>query len=195
MTSRTPRSRRAPRARPRRRTGAVGLSCSRCRCSPRHRRAASAPGPRTRCSAAPGRAAAAGKGAKGGGDRARRAAHDRAEPEGQQAGQRHVEGAGQHGPQHAGLGQRGCRVRAAQQVLAEKNAAKLATSAMTSVTAASTAAFAPNSTPRLGITASDVRIMPVPYSDVITMAPRTTMTSWPISPSPTRLVCVGSNPA
>ena len=76
-----------------------------------------------------------------------------------------------------------------------KNEAKLASNAMTRATGAKTAALAPYSTPRLGITVSDVRIIPVEYSDVMVSVPRTTMTSWPRSASPTTLDWVGSKPA
>src|ERR1035441_1316716 len=40
-------------------------------------------------------------------------------------------------------------------------------------------AFAANIVPRRGIAVSDVRIMPVAYSDVMVTAPSTAMTSWP----------------
>src|ERR1700733_1646307 len=73
-----------------------------------------------------------------------------------------------------------------------KNEAKLVTSEITSITAVSTAAFAQNSTPRRGITESDVRIIPVAYSDVTAMAPSITMTSCPIRASPTTLDCVAA---
>jgi hypothetical protein len=63
-----------------------------------------------------------------------------------------------------------------------KNAAKLVTSETASDTAVNTTALAEYSTPRRGITASDVLIMPVEYSEVITSAPSTTMIS---SPMPT----------
>ena len=45
------------------------------------------------------------------------------------------------------------------------------------------------------MTASDVRIMPVEYSDVIVRVPRTTTMSWPSRASPTMLAWVGSKPA
>ena len=73
-----------------------------------------------------------------------------------------------------------------------KNDAKLARSATTSATAANTAALAPYNAPRRGITVSDVRIIPVEYSDVIDSVPRTTITSWPSRASPTRLDWAGS---
>ena len=68
-----------------------------------------------------------------------------------------------------------------------KNAAKLVTSAMTRVTAVSTMALAANTTPRRGSTVSEVRIIPVEYSEVIASAPSTTTTSWPSRASPTTL--------
>ena len=55
--------------------------------------------------------------------------------------------------------------------------------------------MAPYSTQRLGITVSEVRIIPVEYSEVIDSTPRTTMTSWPSRASPRTLDWVGSKPA
>jgi len=49
--------------------------------------------------------------------------------------------------------------------------------------------------PRRGIAVSDVRIIPVEYSDVITSAPRTAMMSWPISKKAISDACVASVPA
>jgi hypothetical protein len=51
--------------------------------------------------------------------------------------------------------------------------------------------LAANTTPRRGITVSDVRIIPVEYSDVIVSAPSAAMTSWP-KYRPSRLRFVGS---
>src|SRR5690349_20353629 len=73
-----------------------------------------------------------------------------------------------------------------------KNAAKLVTVATTRVTAASTAALAANTTPRRGSTASEVRIMPVEYSEVLASVPSTTTTHWPSRARPATLDCVGS---
>ena len=68
-----------------------------------------------------------------------------------------------------------------------KNAAKLVTTAVTRVTAASTMALAVNTTPRRGSTVSDVRIIPVEYSEVMTSVPSTTTISWPSRASPATL--------
>src|SRR5262249_11204185 len=76
-----------------------------------------------------------------------------------------------------------------------KKDAKLVTNAATKATTVTTAALAPYSTPRRGITVSDVRIIPVEYSDVSVSVPRTTVTSWPSRASPTTLDCVGSKPS
>src|SRR5215471_7177522 len=73
-----------------------------------------------------------------------------------------------------------------------KNEAKHATSPVTSETTANTMAFAVNRTPRRGCTASEVRIIPVEYSDVMVSAPSTAMTSWPTY-RPARLCWVPSN--
>ena len=76
-----------------------------------------------------------------------------------------------------------------------KKAAKLVRNAVTRATAVNTAAFAPYNTPRRGITVSDVRIIPVEYSEVIVSVPRTAMTSWPRRARPMMLAWVGSKPA
>jgi hypothetical protein len=60
------------------------------------------------------------------------------------------------------------------------------------VTAANTIALAAYSTPRRGITASEVRIIPVEYSEVMTSAPSTTMISSPRATCPKRLACAAS---
>jgi hypothetical protein len=49
--------------------------------------------------------------------------------------------------------------------------------------------------PRLGITVSEVRIIPVEYSDVILMAPITAMISWPSSKKAISDAWVASIPA
>ena len=59
-----------------------------------------------------------------------------------------------------------------------KKDAKQATSPVTRDTTANTSALAANSVPRRGCTDSDVRIIPVEYSEVMVSAPRTAMTSW-----------------
>ena len=65
-----------------------------------------------------------------------------------------------------------------------KKEANDATSPVTSATAANTTALAAYTVPRRGCTVSEVRIMPVEYSEVIVSAPSTAMTSWPrISPN------------
>src|SRR6516225_8903581 len=64
---------------------------------------------------------------------------------------------------------------------------KLVANDTTRLTAANTAAFAAYSVPRRGITVSEVRIMPVEYSEVIIRAPSTTMTSWPSRARPRTL--------
>ena len=61
------------------------------------------------------------------------------------------------------------------------------------VTPANTIALAAYSTPRRGITASDVRIIPVEYSEVMTSAPSTTMISSPSATCPIRLACAALN--
>src|SRR5215469_11286127 len=76
-----------------------------------------------------------------------------------------------------------------------KKAAKLVRNATSRAIAVNTAALAAQRTGRRGITVSDVRIIPVEYSDVIASVPRTTVTSWPSRARPTMLDCVGSKPA
>ena len=73
-----------------------------------------------------------------------------------------------------------------------KNAAKLVAVAMTRVTAVSTMALAANTTPRRGCTVSEVRIIPVEYSEVIASEPSTTTMSWPSRASPATLSWVAS---
>jgi hypothetical protein len=68
-----------------------------------------------------------------------------------------------------------------------KKATKLVTREIVSVTAVNTIAFAAYSTPRRGITASEVRIIPVEYSEVMTSAPSTTMINSPRATCPVRL--------
>src|SRR5579872_4760650 len=60
-----------------------------------------------------------------------------------------------------------------------KNDTNAATNVTTRATTAKTVALAAYITVRLGIAVSEVRIIPVEYSAVSVMAPRTTMTSWP----------------
>jgi hypothetical protein len=49
--------------------------------------------------------------------------------------------------------------------------------------------------PRRGIAVSEVRIIPVEYSDVMIMAPITAMISWPTSKKKPSESCVASVPA
>ena len=49
--------------------------------------------------------------------------------------------------------------------------------------------------PRRGWAVSEVRIIPVEYSEVITIAPSTAMISWPISKNAPSEAWVASNPA
>src|SRR5215472_11915044 len=62
------------------------------------------------------------------------------------------------------------------------------------VTTANTTPLAANTTPRRGWTASEVRIIPVEYSEVMVSAPSAAMTSWPTY-RPARLCWVPSKPA
>src|SRR5262249_38530520 len=62
------------------------------------------------------------------------------------------------------------------------------------VTTANTRPLAANTTPRRGWTASEVRIIPVEYSEVMVSAPSAAMTSWPTY-RPARLCWVPSKPA
>src|SRR5690242_16708441 len=66
-----------------------------------------------------------------------------------------------------------------------------AISPVTSVTTANTTPLAAKTTPRRGWTASEVRIIPVEYSEVIVSAPSAAMTSWPTY-RPARLCWVAS---
>src|SRR5215471_11489889 len=75
-----------------------------------------------------------------------------------------------------------------------KNDANDVISPMTRVTAANTTPLAANTTPRRGWTASEVRIIPVEYSEVMVSAPSAAMTSWPTY-RPARLCWVASNSA
>ncbi len=75
-----------------------------------------------------------------------------------------------------------------------KKSTKLATREIDNVTAANTIALAVYSTPRRGITASEVRIIPVEYSEVITSAPSTTMISSPSATCPVRLASAALKP-
>src|ERR1700728_2162169 len=76
-----------------------------------------------------------------------------------------------------------------------KNDTNESTSASTSATRPNTTPLAANTTERRGITVSDVRIIPVEYSEVRTSAPSTATTSGPRNPIPPRLVEVASNVA
>jgi hypothetical protein len=58
-----------------------------------------------------------------------------------------------------------------------------------------TIAFAEYTTPRRGWAVSEVRIIPVEYSEVITIAPRIAIMSWPISKNAPSEAWVASNPA
>ena len=73
-----------------------------------------------------------------------------------------------------------------------KNAMKAATSVTTRATTAKTTILAAYTVPRLGIAVSEVLIIPVEYSAVNTIAPSTTMTSWPRKKSPAMLAWVAS---
>ena len=60
-----------------------------------------------------------------------------------------------------------------------KNATNDVTSETTRATPVNTSSFEKNTVPRRGIAVSEVRIIPVEYSEVITIAPSTAMISWP----------------
>ena len=72
---------------------------------------------------------------------------------------------------------------------------KAATSVTTRATTAKTASLAAYTVRRLGIAVSEVLIIPVEYSAVSTIAPSTTMTSWPRKKSPAMLAWVASKVA
>src|SRR5215471_6635416 len=76
-----------------------------------------------------------------------------------------------------------------------KNAMKEVTSETTSATAVNTMALAAYTTPRRGCAVSEVRIIPVEYSEVIASAPSTAMMSWPNSKKAMSDACVASIPA
>src|SRR6516162_4343746 len=76
-----------------------------------------------------------------------------------------------------------------------KNAMKEVTSETTSATAVNTMPFAAYTTPRRGCAVSEVRIIPVEYSDVIASAPSTAMMSYPNSKKAISDACVASIPA
>src|SRR5215469_1442441 len=76
-----------------------------------------------------------------------------------------------------------------------KNAMNEVTSETTRVTVLNTSSFAAYTVPRRGIAVSEVRIIPVEYSDVIVSAPSTAMISWPSSKKPPSEACVASIPA
>src|SRR6516165_163942 len=71
------------------------------------------------------------------------------------------------------------------------NEAKLLIRPVTNATAANTATFAATSRPRCGSAVSEVRIIPVEYSDVMTSVPTTPITSW-VRNRPPRLQDAGS---
>src|SRR6516164_2724683 len=62
-------------------------------------------------------------------------------------------------------------------------------------TVVNTISFAAYTTPRRGCAVSEVRIIPVEYSDVIVSAPSTAMMSWPNSKKAISDACVASIPA
>ncbi len=66
-------------------------------------------------------------------------------------------------------------------------------SPVTKATAAKTTALAAIRVPRRGIVVSVVRIIPEPYSELMTSTPRTPMISW-LMYRPPRLCAVGSKP-
>ena len=68
-----------------------------------------------------------------------------------------------------------------------------ATSPVTRLTRKNTTPLAASTVPRRGCTVSEVRIIPVEYSEVTVSAPSTTMISWPRF-RPARLRCVASKP-
>ena len=72
---------------------------------------------------------------------------------------------------------------------------KAATSVTTRATTAKTTTLAAYTVTRLGIAVSEVLIIPVEYSAVSTIAPSTTMTSWPRKKSPAMLAWVASKVA
>ena len=75
---------------------------------------------------------------------------------------------------------------------AMKNAPKATTSPITKITAAKTRALAASMGVRFGAASSEARIMPVEYSLVITMAPRTQIASWPRTKPEPRMLPVAS---
>ena len=74
-----------------------------------------------------------------------------------------------------------------------KNEANDATSPLTRLTRVNTMPLAASTVPRRGCTDSEVRIIPVEYSEVMASAPSTTMISWPRT-RPIRLCWVASKP-
>ena len=72
-----------------------------------------------------------------------------------------------------------------------KNEPNDATSPVTRLTRVNTMPLAASTVPRRGCTDSEVRIIPVEYSEVMASAPSTTMISWPRT-RPIRLCWVGS---
>src|SRR6516162_11046220 len=73
-----------------------------------------------------------------------------------------------------------------------KNATNEVISETTRVTVLNTISFAAYTVPRRGIAVSEVRIIPVEYSDVIVSAPSTAMISWPNSKKAPSEACVAS---
>ena len=74
-----------------------------------------------------------------------------------------------------------------------KNDTNDATSPVTRLTRVKTTPLAASSVPRRGCTVSEVRIIPVEYSEVTVSAPSTVMMSWPRI-RPARLRWVASKP-
>ena len=73
-----------------------------------------------------------------------------------------------------------------------KNDTNEATRPVTRLTRKNTTPLAASTVPRRGCTVSEVRIIPVEYSEVTVSAPSTVMMSWPRI-RPARLRCVASN--
>src|SRR5215470_9667794 len=76
-----------------------------------------------------------------------------------------------------------------------KNETNEVTNETIRVTVVNTISLAAYTTPRRGCAVSEVRIIPVEYSEVITSAPSTAMMSWPNSKKAISDACVASIPA
>jgi hypothetical protein len=118
-------------------------------------------------------------------------ADDRRQTKGEEADHAEVEPGPYDRPQSPGGTEAGMGSRSGEQGLANEERQERTTSATTSATAPKMATLAPSTCGRLGAAEKVARMVPVPYSALITSTPSTPIASWQ-NKTAVRLTLVGS---